>query len=172
MLYSDGFQTDPKLDLVLEREVDVSPEKVWKAWTTPEHLKKWFTPAPWKTVACEIDLRPGGKFHTVMQSPEGQQFPGTGCYLEVVPNRRLVWTSALLPGYRPAALKGVTNGEDCHEMLFTAIIHLEPDGNGGTRYTATVLHPDETLCKQHEQMGFHQGWGTALNQLVELAKTW
>jgi uncharacterized protein YndB with AHSA1/START domain len=45
---------DPKADLVLVRVVDVPPELVWKAWTTREHLKKWFTPSPWKTVDCEI----------------------------------------------------------------------------------------------------------------------
>ena len=53
-------QPDPKLDLVLERVVDVAPTLVWAAWTRPEYLKQWFTPAPWQTVDCEIDLRPGG----------------------------------------------------------------------------------------------------------------
>ena len=39
---------DPELDLVLERVLDVPVEAVWAAWTTPEHLMKWFTPAPWE----------------------------------------------------------------------------------------------------------------------------
>ena len=69
-------QPDPQLDLVFERIVDVSPELVWAAWTTPEHLKHWFTSAPWKTIDCEIDLYPGGLFHTVMCSPEGQESVG------------------------------------------------------------------------------------------------
>jgi uncharacterized protein YndB with AHSA1/START domain len=77
---------DPRLDLLLERVVDVPPELVWAAWTVPEHVKKWFTPAPWTTVDCEIDLRPGGIFRFVMRSPEGQEFPNVGCYLEVVKN--------------------------------------------------------------------------------------
>lgn len=71
------MKINPKLDLVLERVIDVSPEAVWDAWTKPELLKQWFTPAPWKTVECSIDLRQGGAFSTTMQSPEGQQFPGT-----------------------------------------------------------------------------------------------
>ncbi len=156
---------DPKTDLVLERVVDVSPELVWKAWTTPEHLKRWFTPAPWKTVGCEIDLRPGGKFHTVMESPEGQRFPNTGCYLEIVPNRKLVWTGALRPGYRPADLSSDV------PFVFTAIIEMEPQG-AGTKYTATVLHSNEAGREKHEAMGFHHGWGAALDQLVTLAKSW
>src|SRR5690242_2821697 len=97
---------NPSLDLVLERVVDVPRELVWSAWTTPEHIKKWFTPAPWTTIACEIDLRPGGAFRTTMRSPEGEEFPNVGCYLEVVPNERLVWTNALGPGFRPAAATG------------------------------------------------------------------
>jgi hypothetical protein len=72
-------------------------------WTDAEFLMKGFTPAPWKTIGCEIDLRPGGIFATVMQSTEGQAFPNAGCYLEVAPTRRPVWTSALAPGYRPGA---------------------------------------------------------------------
>lgn len=159
MTYSN-YQPDARLDLVLERVVDVRPELVWAAWTTPEHIKKWFTPAPWKTVDCEIDLRPGGAFRTTMQSPEGQLFPNTGCYLEVVPNQKLVWTDALLPGYRPA-----------NESFMTAIILIEPKG-AGTKYTAIAIHKDEEGRKKHEEMGFAEGWGTALDQLVALVKTW
>ena len=84
---------DPKLDLQFERIIDVPRELVWEAWTTPAHLLKWFTPAPWRTTECEIDLRPGGMFRTVMCSPEGELFPGMGSYVEVVPNERLVWTN-------------------------------------------------------------------------------
>src|SRR5664279_149869 len=94
-------QADSKLDLVLERVIDVPRELVWKAWTQPEHLKKWFTPVPWQTMECEIDLRPGGIFRTLMRGPEGQQFDNSGCYLEIVTNEKLVWTGALGPGYRP-----------------------------------------------------------------------
>ena len=73
-----NVQHDPRLDLVLERVVDVAPELVWAAWTMPEHVKKWFTPAPWKTVDCEIDLRPGGIFRTVDHPKSG--LPDFGCF--------------------------------------------------------------------------------------------
>lgn len=156
---------DPRFDLILERTVDVPPNLVWSAWTTPEHLKKWFTPAPWTTVHCDIDLRPGGIFHTVMRSPEGAEFPNTGCYLEVIPNQKLTWTSALQPGFRP------NNATDTHGIgFFTATILIEPAGSGGTKYTAIVLHKDEESRQKHEAMGFHHGWGKALEQLVEVAK--
>src|SRR5262249_41291314 len=92
------IKPDPKLDLVLERVIDVPRELVWTAWTTPKHLLPWFCPKPWTTIDCEIDLRPGGIFRSVMRSPEGKEFPNVGCYLEVVPHERLIWTDALLPG--------------------------------------------------------------------------
>ncbi len=152
-----GF--DPKLDLVLERVIDVPRELVWAAWTTPEHLKRWFCPAPWSVSDCEIDLRPGGTFRTVMRSPEGKAFPNIGCYLEVVPLERLTFTDAMLPGFRPA-----------QNPFFTAIVTFEPAGKG-TRYVATALHRDEDGRKRHEEMGFHAGWGKALDQLVALCRT-
>jgi uncharacterized protein YndB with AHSA1/START domain len=153
------LKTDPKLDLVLEREVDVPRELVWEAWTTPEHLSKWFTPAPWTVADCEIDLRPGGIFRTVMRSPEGKEFPNVGCYLEVVPNERLIWTDALLPGYRPS-----------ENPFMTAIVTLQSRGKG-TLYTAMAIHRDEAARKRHEEMGFRDGWGKALYQLVAHVKT-
>ena len=79
-------------DLVLERFVDVSPELVFKAWTTLKHLMPWFCPNPYQTVECEIDLKPGGKFFAQMVDPDGNKLPAEpGCYLEIVPNRKLVW---------------------------------------------------------------------------------
>ena len=103
---------DPSLDLVLERVVDVPPHLIWKAWTEPEHLVKWFTPKPWTTVDCEIDLRPGGLFRTVMRSPEGQNHENIGCYLDLVVNSRLVWTDMLGPGYRPRS-GGLNESTNC-----------------------------------------------------------
>ena len=157
---------DPKLDLVLDRVVDVPPEKVFAAWTQPEHLKKWFTPKPWQTVDAEVDLRPGGIFRTVMRSPEGQEFPNAGCVLEVIENRRFAWTGALQPGYRPRTSQEIAT----LPFLFSAVITMEPEGKG-TRYRALAIHPDDAAARAHEQMGFHTGWGAALDQLVEYMKS-
>ena len=152
---------NPELDLVFERVVDVAPELVWRAWTEPERLKQWFTPAPWQTVDCQIDLRPGGIFATTMRSPEGEDsvYPA-GCYLEVVPNRRLVWTGLLGPGFRP-------NPATPGEPNFSCVLTFEPQGRG-TRYVAHVMHTDPGAREKHAQMGFHDGWGAALDQLVAL----
>lgn len=156
---------DPALDLVLERVVDVTPEQVWAAWTQPGHLKQWFTPAPWTTVDCRIDLRPGGVFHTRMRSPDGEEFPSDGCILEVVPNRTFAWTSALAPGYRPLSGAAAAGSP----FLFSGVITMEPDG-AGTKYRALVIHADAEGCRRHAEMGFHHGWGAALDQLVAYMK--
>jgi uncharacterized protein YndB with AHSA1/START domain len=153
---------DPRLDLLLERIVDVPLKLVWTAWTKPEHVKKWFTPAPWTTVDCEIDLRPGGIFRFVMRSPEGEEFTHVCCYLEIIENQKLVWTLALEPGYRPANWRSEVPS-------FTAVITLEPHGKG-TRYTALAMHKDEDDRKKHDEMGFRDGWGKALDQLVAHVK--
>lgn len=157
------YPLDPTTDLVLERVVDVPPERVWAAWTQPELLKQWWTPRPWTTPECEIDLRPGGKFRTVMRSPEGELFPYLGCYLEVVPNRRLVFTLVLGPGYRPIPSKSEV-------PTFTAIVRIEPHGTG-TKYTATAMHQDPATAEKHAAMGFQDGWGAALDQLVEVMRS-
>lgn len=161
------YQPNPRLDLSFERIVDVPKELIWRAWTQPHILKQWFCPVPWQTVDCEIDLRPGGIFSTVMRSPEGQDFPNTGCYLEVRENEKLVWTNAMLLGFRPASSSA--KADSTVEFLFTAMIELKTLANG-SQYTATVIHAGEAGCKQHAAMGFHEGWGKALDQLLELAK--
>ncbi len=156
-MIADRF--DPELDLLLERVVPVAPEAVWEAWTVPEQLMQWFTPRPWMTTACDIDLRPGGAFRTVMRSPDGDEFDNTGCYLVVEPGRRLVFTDALGPDFRPKS-----------EPFMTAEVTIEAVA-GGTRYRAIARHADSAAKAKHEEMGFTEGWGTALDQLVDFIQS-
>jgi uncharacterized protein YndB with AHSA1/START domain len=155
---SSIIKINPELDLVLEREIDVPVELVWKAWTTPEHLRHWFAPKPWSITSCDIDLRPGGAINFVMRSPDGQEFPNTQCYLEVTPFERLILTDALQGGYRPSAAP-----------FFTAVLELGKNG-AGTRYKAIAIHGNAENRTKHEQMGFQDGWGTVLTQMVEYIK--
>lgn len=158
---------DPMLDLLLERVVDVPVELVWKAWTTPELITQWFTPKPWTTPEVELDLRPGGIFRTVMRGPEGEEFSGESCILEVVENSKLVWSSAMGAGFRPHPISKY--GED-GMFSFTAVISMEAVGDQ-TKYSALVIHGDPEDKNRHDAMGFHSGWGTALTQLVELMQS-
>ncbi|ESW93966.1 SRPBCC family protein [Mesorhizobium sp. C280B] len=154
------FQPDPKLDLVLERTIEAPRKLLWMALTEPEHVRQWFTPKPWIITDCEIDLRPGGLFRTRMQSPDGKEVNDRRCcYLEIVQDERLVWTDALLPGYRPSG-----------DPFITAVIALQSHGET-TRYTATAIHRDEATRNSHEEMGFYDGWGTVADQLAGYLKT-
>jgi uncharacterized protein YndB with AHSA1/START domain len=156
---------DPELDLVLERVIDVPRHLAWRAWTEPEHMVKWFCPLPWRTTEAKVDLQPGGIFQTTMQGPEGPGFTNTGCILQVVDRELLVWTGALGPGFRPqdkALFAAVP-------FMMSALIAFE-DAGSGTKYTAIARHGDVAARQAHEQMGFHDGWGKALDQLVEHAK--
>jgi len=149
---------DPELDLELVRDIDVAPELVWRAWTEPDLIKQWFAPAPWSIAEASVDLRPGGAFAMTMTSPDGEAYPNAGCILEVVPGERLVWTESMDPGFRPKTI----------DLPLTAILELEPLPGGGTRYRAVALHQDPAGVAQHAEMGFHEGWGAALDQLVAL----
>ncbi len=149
---------DPELDLVLERVVPVAPAVAFAAWTEPDRLVQWFTPAPFSTVSADVDLRPGGIFRTVMASPDGDIVNDTaGCVLDVVPDERFVFTGAMGPGFRPQP----------GEMTFTAVITFAPEGDG-TRYRAHVMHATPEDAKAHQEMGFSDGWGAALDQLVAI----
>ncbi len=155
------MQIDPTRDLILARDVGAPPTLVWRALTEPRHLARWFAPQPWSIVRCEIDLRPGGLLHFVMRSPEGEEYPNSVCYLEVVPNQRLIWTDALEEDYRPSSAEV--------PFHFTAAITLEARGSG-THYRAIALHPNAESRGKHEEMGFHDGWGRAFDQMVELLR--
>lgn len=160
--------TDARLDLVLKRELAVPVNLVWRGLTEPELLKKWFVPEPWSISDCRVDLRPGGEFYTVMRDPEGNEFPNSGCFLEIINEKRLIWTNALVKNYRPAT-PATTSDKKCAHIVMTAVIELDPTSLG-TKYTACAMH---NTCEQreiHKNMGFHEGWGTTVTQLEVLLK--
>src|SRR6185437_13402546 len=156
-IMSAHFAINPKRDIVLERFMDAPRRRVWEALTKPEHLKEWYMPKPWGDVTkCEMDVRPGGIFSIDIATANGQEVPNLGCFLEVVPMERLVWTSMLFPGYRPAVFD---------DIPITAIITMEAVGTG-TRYVFTALHRDEADCEKDKESGWLEGTEIALDQLV------
>ena len=154
-------------DLVLERTINAPRDLVWKAWTTPEHLKRWFAPRPYEITEIEMDLRPGGIFRIRMVGPDGFDtgHDNAGCMLEIVEGKKLVWTSALGPEYRPAEM-----GEGCESFPMTAVVTLADAGDGKTLYRAVALHKSMADRDAHDQMGFQDGWGKCADQLEELAE--
>lgn len=146
-----------ELDLVITRRLRAPRALVWQAWSDPNHLKEWWCPRPWTTQVLGFDFVPGGSFHTLMTGPDGDTSDNPGSFLEIVPGSRIVWTSSLVAGWRPAV--------DAW-MPMTAFITMEDVGDD-THYVARVLHRDKAGRDQHEQMGFFDGWGTCITQLEE-----
>jgi uncharacterized protein YndB with AHSA1/START domain len=148
---------DPKLDIAIERFIDAPARLVWEALTRPEHLKEWYMPKAWGRVArAEMDVRPGGIFSIDIAGEDGREFPNLGCFLDVVPMERLVWTSMLFPGYRPAVFD---------DIPITAIVTMETVGTG-TRYVFTALHRDEADLEKNKTSGWLEGTEIAVDQLV------
>ena len=155
---STAFAINPKTDLVLERFIDAPKHLVWDALTKPEHVKEWYMPKAWGRVSrAEMDVRPGGIFRIDIGTADGREVPNLGCFLEAVPMERLVWTSMLFPGYRPAVFD---------DIPITAIITMESVGTG-TRYVFTALHRDEADLENNKTSGWREGTDIALDQLVE-----
>ena len=146
--------SDP--DLVLIRLIDAPPNKVYRAWTDPELLKQWFAPMPWTTPFAELDVRPGGTSLIVMRSPEGNDMPNSGVYLEVVPNERLVLTDAYTSAWEPS------------EKPFMTLILTFENQDGKTKYTALARFWTVADREAHEKMDFQTGWIICANQLTAL----
>lgn len=140
-------------ELLLSRIIDAPRERVFDAWT--RHLPEWWGPHGMSTPVCEMDLRPGGVFRTVMRAPDGTEYPTRGIFIEVVLPERIVFTDAFDPGWIPHP-----------DAFFTAIVSFEALPGGRTRYTARALHWTAGNCAKHEKMGFQQGWGESLDRLV------
>jgi uncharacterized protein YndB with AHSA1/START domain len=145
-------------ELVITRVLRAPRAALWRAWTEPDLLKQWWCPKPWTTEVRALDLRPGGAFHTFMSGPDGGTSDNPGCFLEILPQQRIVFTSMLLADWRP----------NTPWMPFTATITLADEGEG-TRYVATVMHPDQATQQRHETMGFFEGWNLCIDQLVDFA---
>ena len=146
-------------ELVLTRLIKAPRHQLFRCWTEPALITRWFTPPPWKTIAAEIDVRPGGASLITLQGPDGTLMPNAGQYLEVVTDRRLAFTDAFVGDWVPSA-----------KPFFACLLSFD-DEAGQTRYTARAMHWSAEDCAAHEKMGFHQGWGIATDQLAALAAT-
>jgi len=146
-------------DLTISRLLRAPRARLWQAWSDPQLLKEWWCPKPWTTEVRAFEMRAGGDFYTFMRGPDGGTSDNPGCFLEVVPQRRIVMTSMLTGGWRPAQ----------PWLPMTAVITMADEGEG-TRYIAHVMHPDAATRDRHAEMGFHEGWGTCITQLEMFAQ--
>jgi uncharacterized protein YndB with AHSA1/START domain len=152
---------DPDLDLRIDRVIHAPRARVWKAWTDPGDLARWWLPAPMHCRVDRLDVAPGGAFVTSM-SDDGATFGPhlDACFVVVDPGERIVFTNALDSRWRPA---------EPAPVAMTAEITLGEHPQG-TRYHVLVRHADARSRARHEQLGFADGWGTVTAQLAAIAE--
>jgi uncharacterized protein YndB with AHSA1/START domain len=148
-------------DLEMTRLFRASVRSLWRCWTEPVLLEKWWAPSPVLTRDVVLDLRAGGQFSATTQTPDGDLDRTEYCVLAVVPMAEIVLTDVLTTGFRPA-------GDP--DIGFTARIGFAAE-SGGSRYTVRLSHADAASRKRHEAMGFHESWGIAASQLGALAES-
>ncbi|NML08315.1 SRPBCC family protein [Sphingomonas sp. G-3-2-10] len=143
-------------ELVIERLMDAPVSALWRAYT--DHLGEWFCPPPWRAELVEMDLRAGGRSSVTMYGPNGEEMPNEGVYLEVIPDRLIVFTDAFTPGWNPAG-----------QPFMVGSFEFEPQGDK-TLFRGRARHWTEEARSQHEAMGFEQGWGVMAAQWEAVAK--
>jgi uncharacterized protein YndB with AHSA1/START domain len=150
----------PELDLTVSRIIKASRSAVWNAWADPASFEQWWVPSPEVCRVRDMDLHPGGSFRTEI-SQDGDEFAPhiTGCFLAVDEFERIVFTDALVAGWRPA------------ETAFVTAVITMRDHPEGIEYIATAMHRNIADRNQHEQLGFHDGWGTVIRQLADLVES-
>jgi uncharacterized protein YndB with AHSA1/START domain len=152
--------SDEQSALEISRYLAVPRARVWRAWSDPKMLAEWWCPKPWMTEVKAFDFRAGGAFHTFMSGPDGGESDNPGCFLEIIPQEKIIWTSMLSAGWRPAE----------PWLGLTAIFTMADEGDG-TRYSARCLHKNLADSKRHEETGFYDGWGTCITQLEAFAQS-
>ena len=138
-----------KPSLALQRHYPVAPEKVWRAWTDAEAVKRWWGPGPGEPVSlAELDVRVGGRFRIVFGGPDGKMHECAGVYKEVVPNRKLVFTWHW-PNSTPERVSVVT-------IVFEAV---------GTGTELVFKH--EQLFDEKARDDHKRGWSASLDKLAD-----
>ncbi len=159
-MVSEQSTQQSEREIVIVREFDAPRELVWRAWTEPEHVAQWFGPRGFSTRVEELDLRVDGRSRYVMIGPDGTEYPSHGVFLEVVEFERIVTTDEFGEDVKmpdgSAPPSGIIQAYDFADA-----------GNGRTRVTLTISHPDAATRRQHEEMGVVGGWNSTLDCLAE-----
>lgn len=142
-------------ELSVTRYIRADPEKVWSVMT--DRQEEWWCPKPWRAEIERQDRRPLGACDMTFYGPDGEKQPQNGVFLAYEEGRRFVTTDAITADFQPAG------------PFMIGIWEIEPEGDG-TRYTARARHWSEDTARQHEEMGFTEGWGACADQLKALCE--
>jgi uncharacterized protein YndB with AHSA1/START domain len=142
-------------EVVIVRVFDIPARFLFEAYSKAEHLKRWFGPKGWPLTLCEVDFRPGGRYRFAMTGPSGEQnTPFGGQYLEIIPNRRIVFDNRFeTPG--------------AETMVMTVTFDEAPDGRT-TTLTLHTLFASAAMREEHVSRGFVEGTGSGFDQLADV----
>jgi uncharacterized protein YndB with AHSA1/START domain len=144
--------------VTVTRIVDAPRDLVFRLWTEPEHMARWWGPRGFTNPVCELDVRVGGALRIHMRAPDGTVYPMTGTFREIMPPRRLVF-------------EAVAEDHDGNALLRSLTVVTFADEGGKTRI---IVHADAVgLAPVAPQMlaGMEAGWTQSLEKLAELAPT-
>ena len=151
--------------LIIERIFEAPRKQVWKAWTDPEQMKRWWGPKDFTAPFAEIDLRVGGKYLYCMRSPEGKDYWGTGIYREIVPLEKIVATDCFSDekgNVVPASHYGMTG--DWPQELIVTVTFEDQDNN-----TKMTLNHVGLPAGENRDMA-REGWNQSFDKLAEIGE--
>ena len=140
--------------LTIEKTFNAPVQLVWDAWTKSEHILKWWAPNGMESRVINHDFKVGGKWKYSMLMPDGSEFISEGTYKEIVELKKIVTSADFKPMTQDVELQA----------------YFEADG-GKTKFSFSVIHATPEYCKQQEEMGFYNGWGSAFERLEEALPT-
>ncbi len=136
--------------VTLKRTFNAPIELVWEAWTQPNHIVEWWGPKGMNAKVIEHNFKVGGKWKYTMQMPDGNAFISEGMYFEIVEFEKIISS---------ADFKPMTEGVEIQAFF-------EKNGDK-TNFTFNIVHDTEEYCKQQEEMGILNGWGSVFDRLTE-----
>ena len=157
MTSADDIKTFAERELTITRIFNAPRERVFKAWTDPKELAKWWGPKTFTNPVCEVDLKLGGTLRIVMRAPDGGEYPMQGIFREIVPPSRLVFTNIALDKDGHHIIEGLTTvtfAEDGGKTKLT----LQTRGVAVVDYAAAYLQ------------GMEAGWTQSLEKLEALVR--
>jgi uncharacterized protein YndB with AHSA1/START domain len=141
-------------EVVITRVYDAPAHLLFAACSAPQHLTQWFGPPGWTLTRCEMDFRAGGWLRLAMTGRDGVQGPTfSGEYLEIVPNRRIVYTGAF---ETPDA-----------EAMTTTFTFAEDAETGQTTLTIHTLFASVAMKNEHLGQGYARSWSVIVEQLAD-----
>ncbi len=159
-----------KKELVITRIFDAPRELVWKAWTDPEMVKKWWGPKYFTAPSIKIDFKVGGKYIYCMRGPKGSEWDrdmySAGIYKEIVPVKKLVVTDFFSDehGNKIRATEMGMSPDMPDEMAVEVL--FEDLENNKTKLSIIYTSDSEEMYNALVKSGMQEGWGTSLDKLA------